>query len=104
MLLYIEQINGDVDRPTNRQGEYRAICLFQKLENRKKAEICNNLSLVLVRRCASAGRVLMMSAGNSGKTATLGENAFHVNCLLFFLNLPESRLSGSSGTECEDEM
>ena len=37
MPLYIEKINGDVDR----QGEYRAICLFQKLENRKKAEICN---------------------------------------------------------------
>ena len=30
------------NRPTNRQGEYRAICLFRKLENRKKAEICNN--------------------------------------------------------------
>ena len=29
------------NRPTNRQGEYRAICLFRKLENRKKAEICN---------------------------------------------------------------
>ena len=46
MPLYIEKINGDVDRPTNRPtdqpGEYRAICLFQKLENRKKAEICNN--------------------------------------------------------------
>ena len=37
MPLYIEKINGDVDR----QGEYRAICLFRKLENRKKAEICN---------------------------------------------------------------
>ena len=42
MPLYIEKINGDVNRPTNRQGEYRAICLFRKLENRKKAEICNN--------------------------------------------------------------
>ena len=41
MPLYIEKINGDVNRPTNRQGEYRAICLFRKLENRKKAEICN---------------------------------------------------------------
>ena len=43
--IYIEKIYGDVDRPTNRpsdqQGEYRAICLFRKLENRKKAEICN---------------------------------------------------------------
>ena len=29
------------NRPTNRQGEYRAICLFRKLENRQKAEICN---------------------------------------------------------------
>ena len=37
MPLYIEKINGHVDR----QGEYRAICLFRKLENRKKAEICN---------------------------------------------------------------
>ena len=46
MPLYIEKINGDVDRPTNQptdqRGEYRAICLFRKLENRKKAEICNN--------------------------------------------------------------
>ena len=41
MPLYIEKINGDVNRPTNRQGEYRAICLFRKLDNRKKAEICN---------------------------------------------------------------
>ena len=38
LCLYIlKKINGDVDR----QGEYRAICLFRKLENRKKAEICN---------------------------------------------------------------
>ena len=36
------KINGDVDQPTNQQGKYRAICLFRKLENRKKAEICNN--------------------------------------------------------------
>ena len=41
MPVYIEKINGDVDQPTNRQGDYRAICLFRKLENRKKAEICN---------------------------------------------------------------
>ena len=45
MPLYIEKINGDVDRPTNQptnqQSEYRAICLFRKLENRKKADICN---------------------------------------------------------------
>ena len=45
MPVYIEKINGDVDRltdqPTNQQGEYRVICLFQKLQNRKKAEICN---------------------------------------------------------------
>ena len=50
MPVNIEQINGDVDRPTNRPtdrptdqpGEYRAICLFRKLETRKKAEICND--------------------------------------------------------------
>ena len=45
MPVYIEKINGDVNQPTNwptdQQGEYRAICLFRKLENRKKAEICN---------------------------------------------------------------
>ena len=46
MPLYIEKINGDVDRPTNGQGEYRAICLFRKLGNRKKAEICNFHDLV----------------------------------------------------------
>ena len=33
------------DQPTDRQGEYRAICLFRKLENRKKAEICNSAFL-----------------------------------------------------------
>ena len=52
MPLYIEKINGDVDRPTNQPtdqptdqpGEYRAICLFRKLENRKMAEICNSSS------------------------------------------------------------
>ena len=48
LFIYIlKKINGDVnqrtDQPTNRQGEYRAICLFWKLENRKKAEICNIL-------------------------------------------------------------
>ena len=51
MPLYIEKINGDVNRPTNQptdqQGEYRAICLFRKLENRKKAEICNIFHLSL---------------------------------------------------------
>ena len=40
----MKKVNGDVDQPTNRQtdrqGEYRAICLFRKLENRKKTEIC----------------------------------------------------------------
>ena len=41
MPLYIEKINGDVDQPTDQPGKYRAICLFRKLENRKKAEICN---------------------------------------------------------------
>ena len=46
MPLYIEKINGDVDQPTDQQGEYRAIYLFRKLENRKKAEICNLKHLV----------------------------------------------------------
>ena len=46
LCLYIlKKINGDVDQPTDQQGEYRAICLFRKLENRKKAEICNLLGL-----------------------------------------------------------
>ena len=45
MPLYVlKKTNGDVDQPTDRQGEYRAICLFRKLENRKKAEICKNLA------------------------------------------------------------
>ena len=27
---YLEkEINGDADRPTNQQGKYRAICLFE---------------------------------------------------------------------------
>ena len=46
MPLYIEKINGDANRPTDQQGEYRAICLFRKLENRKKAEICIKTTLV----------------------------------------------------------
>ena len=36
MPVYIEKINGETDRPINRQGEYSAICLFegQKIEGR----------------------------------------------------------------------
>ena len=46
LCLYIlKKINGDVNRPTDLQGEYRAICLFRKLENRKKAEICKDKSM-----------------------------------------------------------
>ena len=43
LCLYIlkKLMVTSTDQPTNRQGEYRAICLFRKLENRKKAEICN---------------------------------------------------------------
>ena len=49
MPVYIEKINGDVDQPTDRptdqQGEYRAICLFecQKIEKRQRfaiAQLC----------------------------------------------------------------
>ena len=48
MPVYIEKINGDVNRPTNRptdrQGEYRAICLFEskKIEKRQRIAIFNN--------------------------------------------------------------
>ena len=52
MPLHIEKKlwwRRPTDRPmgqlTNRQGEYRAICLFRKLENRKKADICNYLMM-----------------------------------------------------------
>ena len=43
LCLYIlkKLMVTSTNRPTNRQGEYRAICLFRKLENRKKAENCN---------------------------------------------------------------
>ena len=43
MPLYIEKklMVTSTNQPTDQQGEYRAICLFRKLENRKKAEICN---------------------------------------------------------------
>ena len=37
----VTSTNQPTDQPTDQPGEYRAICLFQKLENRKKAEICN---------------------------------------------------------------
>ena len=45
LCLYIlkKLMVTSTDQPTNQQGEYRAICLFQKLENRKKAEICNKV-------------------------------------------------------------
>ena len=45
MPVYIEKINGDVDRPTDQptdqQGKYRAICLFkcQKKEKRQRFAI-----------------------------------------------------------------
>ena len=62
MPVYIEKINGDVDQPTNRptngQGEYRAICLFRKLENRKKAEICNKAQTNWKTRFGSQGVIL----------------------------------------------
>ena len=39
--LMVTSTNQPTDQPTDQPGEYRAICLFRKLENRKKAEICN---------------------------------------------------------------
>ena len=44
MPLYIEKklMVTSTDRPTNRQGEYRAICLFESQKIEKKAENCNN--------------------------------------------------------------
>ena len=38
MPLYIEKklMVTSTNRPTDQQGEYRAICLFRKLENRKR--------------------------------------------------------------------
>ena len=43
MPVYIEKINGDIDRPTNQptdqQGEYRAICLFESLKLEKRQRI-----------------------------------------------------------------
>ena len=38
----VTSTNQPTDQPTDQPGEYRAICLFRKLENRKKAEICKN--------------------------------------------------------------
>ena len=40
--LMVTSTDRPTHQPTNRQGEYRAICLFRKLGNRKKAEICKN--------------------------------------------------------------
>ena len=52
MPLYIEKINGDVnqptDRPIDRQGEYRAICLFRKFENRKRQRFAMMLILMVI--------------------------------------------------------
>ena len=48
LCLYIlkKLMVTSTNRPTDQQGEYNAICLFRKLENRKKAEICNLAELV----------------------------------------------------------
>ena len=43
--LLEEKINDDADRPTKR---IQSNLPFQKLENRKKAEICNNQRLLAV--------------------------------------------------------
>ena len=43
--LMVTSTNRLTDQPTDQQGEYRAICLFRKLENGKKAEICNLFDL-----------------------------------------------------------
>ena len=34
--LLEEKIDGDTDRPTDQQGEYRAICLFESLKIEKR--------------------------------------------------------------------
>ena len=43
LCLYIlkKLMVTSTNQPTDQPGEYRAICLFRKLENKKKAEICN---------------------------------------------------------------
>ena len=58
MPVYIERINGDVDqptdRPTNQQGKYRAICLFesQKREKRQrfaiKEKVCHCIAAAVL--------------------------------------------------------
>ena len=65
MPLYIEKINGDVDQPTDQPGEYRAICLFRKLENRKKAEICNTVVPYYHFICQSHDALLALWKGES---------------------------------------
>ena len=58
MPVYIEKINDDVDRPTT--GQIKSNLPFRKLENRKKAEICNymlnNWSLTT---CQLLGRAIV---------------------------------------------
>ena len=46
LCLYILKkiVVTSTDQPTNQHAEYRAICFFRKLENRKKAEICNSIN------------------------------------------------------------
>ena len=43
--LMVTPTDRPTNRPTDQQGEYRAICLFRKLENRKKEEICNRMNI-----------------------------------------------------------
>ena len=51
MPLHIEKINGDtnrpIDQPTDR-ANIRQSAFFRKLENRKKAEICNKPILMMI--------------------------------------------------------
>ena len=74
MPLYIEKINGNVDqptnRPTNRQGEYRAICLFRKLENRKKGR---DLQLEIEIEIELASSCTLVALNHLGRTYWKGK-------------------------------
>ena len=52
------------NQPTDQPGEYRAICLFRKLENRKKAEICKKLSIIDLKKMAKIWiQIFVLSTG-----------------------------------------
>ena len=48
MPVYIEEINGDVNRPTDQKGESSAICLFESKKIKKRQRFAISHTIVLI--------------------------------------------------------